>query len=88
MMAVTILVFACLGTGAGAFHFLSLRKDAALLVAGGPVLAPLGWRLGRLAVTIGTLVWAATHGAAALLAAAGGFLLARHMVLRRLGQPS
>lgn len=88
MMALTILVFGCLGSTAGAIHFLSLRKDAALLVSGGPVLTALGWRLGRLANTIGTLVWAATHGAAALLAAAGGFLLARHLVLRRLGQAS
>lgn len=88
MMAVTILVFACFGTAAGAMHFLSLRKDADLLVSGGPVLAALGWRLGRLVVTIGTLVWAATQGAPALLAAAGGFLLARHLVLRLLGQPS
>jgi hypothetical protein len=48
---------------AGAIHFLSLRKDVNLVVVGGSTFAALGWRLGRLAVTIGTLVWAATQGA-------------------------
>jgi hypothetical protein len=83
MMTLTIPVFAGLGTAAGAAHFLSLRKEAALLVSGGSVLAALGWRFGRLAVTLGTLVWAATQGTPALPAAASGILLARHLVLRR-----
>lgn len=83
MIALTLLSFLC-GVAVGAIHFLSLRKDADLLVAGGPVLAAIGWRLGRLAVTIGTSVAAATQGAPALLAAAGGFLLARSLVLHRM----
>ncbi|RQW40897.1 ATP synthase subunit I [Novosphingobium sp. LASN5T] len=88
MKAVAILAYGCLGMASGAIHFLSLRKDANLLVAGGSIFAALGWRLGRLAVTIGTLVWAATQGAPALMAAAGGFLLARHLILLRLRMPS
>jgi hypothetical protein len=81
--ALTITVFAAFGMMAGAIHFLSLRKDAAVLVSGGPVLGALGWRVVRVTVTIGTLVGAATQGAPALLTAAGGFLLGRHLVLRR-----
>jgi F1F0 ATPase subunit 2 len=88
MMAVAIPAFGCLGVAAGAIHFLSLRKDVNLVVVGGSTFAALGWRLGRLAVTIGTLVWAATQGAPALVAAAGGFLLARHLILPRLRLPS
>ncbi|MGN6377131.1 MAG: N-ATPase subunit AtpR [Sphingomonas sp.] len=80
------LLFALLGAGAGAGHFAALRRGVDLLVAGGSPLASVGLLLGRIAATGGVLLLAALHGWPALLAALGGFLVARQAVVRRLGE--
>lgn len=84
MMPAPVIVFASLGVAAGGMHFVLLGRDAERLVRGGAALSSIGWRLGRLALTVALLVWAATNGAAPLLAAACGVLVARHLVISRL----
>lgn len=84
MSAAPILLFGVLGVIVGMIHLALLGKDVRLLVqAGGPVRA-IGWRLVRLGLTGILLVWASRGGAAPLLAAAAGILLARQWVLYRL----
>ncbi len=83
-----ILLFVPLGAAAGAVHFAAISRDADLLVRGGSPLAALGLRLGRVLLTIVVLVAAARQGLPVLLGAAGGFMVARQIILRRLGAVS
>lgn len=81
-----LLLFALLGGAAGTVHFVAVSRDADLLVRGGPALAAAGLRVGRLLLTIAVLIAAARQGWPMLLAAAAGFMVARQIVLRRLGR--
>ncbi|RDE05603.1 ATP synthase subunit I [Sphingomonas aracearum] len=80
-----VLLFFALGALAGAVHFAALARDADLLVRGGSALAVIGLRLGRMLLTVAMLVVAARQGWPALVAASIGTLVARQLVLRRLG---
>jgi len=75
------------GLLAGAFHFGSLRWNSQLLITGGAAKA-IAFQLGRFAVAVAVLSALATLGAPSLLAGALGFLLARHLSLRAVGEPT
>ena len=85
MIALWLFLFALLGAGAGAVHFAALARDADLLVRGGSVLAAIGLRLGRAALTVAVLLLAALKGWPMLLAAFAGLMAARQMMIARLG---
>ena len=71
------------GFGLGLVHFASLGRVSALFLAGGSPVRALALQFARLALLAGFLVLAARLGAAPLLAAALGVLIARAVVLRR-----
>lgn len=79
---VDVALFAPLGLVLGLAYFRALRSNVRRFAAGaaprGLVLSPLV----RLAAAGAVLALVATQGAAALLAALGGFLAARVLVLR------
>ncbi|WP_404713021.1 ATP synthase subunit I [Sphingomonas sp. MMS24-J13] len=83
-----IFPFALLGAAAGTVHFVAISRDANLLARGGSPLAAFGLRLGRALLTLVVLVAAARQGWPVLLGAAGGFMVARQIVLRWLGTVS
>lgn len=74
-----------LGLLAGGAHFASLRGNARLFAGSGSPAAALGLQLLRLGALAGLLVLVALHGALPLLATALGVLVARSIVVRRLG---
>jgi F1F0 ATPase subunit 2 len=80
-----IILFLLLGAGAGTVHFVALFRDAELLVRGGSPLAAMALRLGRVLLSIAVLIAAARQGWPMLLGAATGFMVARQVVMRRLG---
>jgi F1F0 ATPase subunit 2 len=80
-----VILFVLLGAGAGAVHFVAIARDVELLTHGGSALAASGWRLGRVLMTVAVLAAAAHQGWPVLLGATVGFMVARHIVLRRIG---
>ncbi|MBS0126021.1 hypothetical protein KB874_18200 [Aestuariicoccus sp. KMU-90] len=70
------------GLALGLFHFATLARLIALLVAGRMVAVPL--QLARFALLVPFLWIAAQFGAAVLLAGAAGILAGRALLLRRL----
>jgi len=76
--------FAVLGGGAGWLHFAALARNVALLTGTGEASIPrtLGLAALRFAISGAVLFAAAQYGAGALLAALGGWLLARTLRLR------
>ncbi len=85
MNAPLIMAFVLIGAGAGAVHFLAIAREAGLLTQGGSALAAIGLRVGRILLTVAVLVLASRHGWPALLGATAGFMVARQLVLHRLG---
>jgi len=83
MSVALILLFLLLGAGAGTVHFVALFRDAGL--RGGSPLAAMALRLGRVLLTIAVLIAAARLGWPVLLGALAGFMVARQVVMRRLG---
>ncbi len=81
-----IALGAVAGMAFGGVHFLTLARVVRLLVSG-PAALGLGLQLMRFAVLGGALYWIAQLGGLPLLAALGGVLVARVLVLR-LGKPS
>lgn len=81
-----IALGAVAGLALGGVHFLTLARVVRLLVSG-PAALGLGLQVLRFAVLGGALYWIAQLGAMPLLAALGGVLAARVVVLR-LGNPS
>jgi F1F0 ATPase subunit 2 len=77
-------MFALLGLALGILHFAALRRNADLF-ARGAIGRAAALQLLRLAATVAAFALAARQGALSLLLAAAGFLLARHVVVRRLG---
>jgi len=76
------------GLAAGAAYFASLWWNTQLYLAGGRVLLALALQILRLAVLLMALAGLAVFGALALLMGAVGVLLARALVLRRVGRPA
>lgn len=70
------------GLAGGTAHFVLLRWNTRLYLAGGSVACALGVQAFRMAVTALLLGFAAWHGALPLLLAALGVLVARPLVLR------
>jgi hypothetical protein len=69
-------------------YFLALRRTAILFASGRGWLAPVALTLGRIGAAALFLGFAARLGATVLLAAFGGFLLARAVALRAAGRSS
>lgn len=76
----------CAGLGVGLVYFALLRKSALLLVAPDGRAWGLALTAGRMAAAVLLLWLAARLGALPLLAALGGFLVARTIQLRRYRQ--
>ena len=70
------------GFAFGLLYFATLKRAAALFASGSSWMGPLGLTLGRIAAAVIFLSLAARLGAAALLAAFLGFMLARALALR------
>ncbi len=70
----------------GLFYFAAVQRTAALLAARKNWLGPLALTLGRIAAAAIFLALAAKLGAASLLSAFLGFLLARAVALRNAGR--
>ena len=70
------------GFAFGLLYFATLKRAAALFASGSSWMGPLGLTLGRIAAAVIFLSLAARLGAAALLAAFLGFLVARALALR------
>lgn len=79
----SVTLMATTGFALGIVYFAALRRTAALVATGGVTLRALAFTLARGAAAIGVLGFAAWLGAAPLLSAFGGFLLARSSALRR-----
>ncbi len=80
-----IILFVLIGACTGWAHFLAIARDAKLLAYGGSALVAFTLRLGRMLLTLAILVVAARQGWPVLLGATAGFMVARQLVLRRLG---
>ncbi|MGO9544619.1 MAG: ATP synthase subunit I [Rhodomicrobium sp.] len=80
----TAMAFA--GLVSGLLYFLALRRTAILFARGRGWLAPIALTLGRIAAAALLLALAAKLGAAPLLAAFAGFLLARAVALHVAGR--
>jgi hypothetical protein len=76
------LLFALLGYGAGLIHFASLAHGVRRLVEGGRSWQAPALLLLRFAVSAAVMVAAARSGTLPLIAALGGWLLARTLRLR------
>jgi len=79
------LLGAAAGLALGLIHFVTLWWNAAWFSAGRP-LAALGLQLSRFLLVVGVFVLLARTGAVPLLAGAIGFLVARRLVLARVGR--
>ncbi|HTV31812.1 MAG TPA: ATP synthase subunit I [Methylocella sp.] len=66
----------------GRHYFVMLKRSVTLFVGGAGCLGPLAMTLGRIAAAAAFLFGAAKLGAAPLLAAFIGFLIARALALR------
>lgn len=71
-----------LGASAGTGHFVLLRWNASLYLAGSGILRAVAVQLLRMTITAAALVFAAWHGTEALLLAGLGVFLARTLILR------
>lgn len=76
------IMMASAGLAFGLVYFTALKRSVAIFAAGSGFLAPLALTVARFAAAVAFLGMAAKLGAAALLAAFIGFLLARSVVLR------
>jgi len=76
------------GLAAGTAYFASLWWNTQLYLAGRRVVLALVLQMLRLALLLAALAGLALFGALALLMGAGGVLMARALVLRRVGRPA
>ncbi len=76
------VAMAIAGVAFGLTYFATLRRSVAALAGGGGWVRPLALTLARLGAAVVFLALAAKLGAAALIAAFLGFLLARTIALR------
>ena len=87
----TPLLYAALGLAGFAFglvYFAAVKRTATLFAAGSGWLAPAALTIARIASAATLLALAAKPGAASLLAAFAGFMLARTVALRAARRPS
>ncbi len=82
---VPVAALAVAGFLFGLLYFAAVHRTARLVATGQGWAAPLAFTLGRLALAGAFLAFAAKLGAAALLSALCGFLLARTLALRNVG---
>lgn len=83
-MAVSIALHLAAGYALGGVYFRAVWWNVRQFVHGRRLAVVLALALGRLALLGGVLAAAALEGAAPLLAMAGGILIARVVVMRRL----
>lgn len=83
-MAVSVVLHLAAGGAVGAVYFRAVWWNVRQFVHGRRLGVVLALALGRLALLGGVLAAAALEGAAPLLAMAGGILIARAVVMRRL----
>jgi hypothetical protein len=76
------ILMAAAGLASGLMYFASLKRSVNLLVIGKGWLGPVVLALGRITAAVACLFVAAKLGAAPLLAAFIGFMLARALALR------
>jgi len=76
------ILMAVAGLAFGFGYFASLKRSVTMFVGGKGWLGPLALTLGRIGAAVGFLFVAAKLGAAPLLAAFIGFLMARALALR------
>jgi len=84
----TVVVMLLIGIGLGFAYFALMRRSTESYLAGRGWVAPLALTAARLAGAVVVLAVAAHLGSAPLLAAFGGFLIARAIVLRRVRRES
>ena len=77
------MTMAFAGYAFGLLYFAALRRTVTPLTAGKGWAGPLALTAGRIAAAVGVLTFSAKLGAAALLMAFLGFLLARTVALHR-----
>jgi len=82
LICVLTVTMAAAGFGLGLAYFATLRGTVVIFASGRGWLAPLGLTLGRIGAAVLFLVVAAKLGAAGLIAALCGFLLARTFAVR------
>jgi hypothetical protein len=82
LIPVLAITMVAAGFGLGLTYFATLRRTVVIFASGRRWLGPLGLTLGRLGAAVLLLAAAAKLGAAALIAALCGFLLARTVALR------
>jgi F1F0 ATPase subunit 2 len=80
------VLFAALGAAVGTLYFRALRLNARLYLAGTGIWRPIALHLLRLLGAVAGFVAIAPSGGGALLSALAGFLLARALVVRPLGE--
>jgi len=80
--AALAILMALAGLALGLVYFASLKRSVTLFVGGKNWLAPLMLTLGRIGAAVALLYVAAKLGAAPLLTAFIGFLIARALALR------
>ena len=80
--AVVLASWFAVGAVAGTGHFMLLRWNAGLYLAGSGILRAVAVQLLRMAVTTAALTFTAWHGTEALLFAGFGVFLARTLILR------
>ncbi len=86
----TPLLYAAIGLAGfvfGLVYFAAVQRSATLFAAGSGWLAPAALTIARIAAATTLLALAAKLGAASLLAAFAGFLLARAVALRAASRP-
>ena len=74
--------YAVLGAAMAGLHFYLLRVNSRLYLDGGPWWKPVALHIARMAATVAGFAALAAAGAGAVLAAFGGFLLARAALIR------
>ena len=75
-------IMAALGFIVGLAYFALLRRSVSFFVAGGTQLHALALLITRLAIAVAFFLWTVRFGAAAVVFALTGFLLARTVLLR------
>jgi len=73
------------GMAVGLAHFATLWWNTRLFTGSGSIFAAFGLQLGRFAMVVAVFFGLAKFGALPLLAGALGLLLARHIVIKRIG---
>lgn len=82
LISVLTMMMAAVGFGFGLAHFATLRRTVVMYATGRGWVGLLGLTLGRIGAAVLFLAAAAKLGAAALIAALCGLLLARTIAVR------